>query len=127
MTELRKLTLDQPIQQMLERVALDPALFGLKFQQEYQFVQGADGIEIHDAEGNVPIVTGEDGKPREAAFTEADIKALCSASPAKESYDMLLVGSRASGGGAIGAKSARVTVPGDKPAPRPAPVHFGLA
>lgn len=113
------------MRQMLERVALDPDLFALKWAGEYQFAQGADGIEIHDTEGNPAMVMGDDDKPREATFTEADIKALCQASPHKDSYNRILVGTRASGGGASGPGCGGATKP-DKPAAKVAPLHFGL-
>jgi hypothetical protein len=120
--------LDQPVAQMLERVALDGAadLLGTMLKREYTFTLGDDGVVIRDAAGNPVTVPDDKGKPREATFTEADIKALCDASPSKPMFDRLVSGSRASGSGASGAGAGIPTQP-DKPAPKPAPVHFGLA
>jgi hypothetical protein len=113
---------------MLERVAMDGAADLLKtmLAREFAFTLDGDAVAIRSAAGEPVTLSGEDGKPRAATFTEADIKALCDASPSKLMYDRLIVGSRATGSGA-GAGQGGMPTNIDKPAPKPAPVHFGLS
>lgn len=113
---------------MLERIALDGAadLLGTMLKREYVFSLDDGAVVIRDAEGNPVTVPDDKGKPREATFTEADIKALCDASPSKSMYDRIIAGSRATGSGAGGGHGS-VPTRTEKPAPKPAPAHFGLA
>ena len=101
-------------------------LLGTMLKREYTFTLDEGNVVIRDTAGNPVTVPDDKGKPREATFTEADIKALCEASPSKPMYDRLICGTRASGSGAAGPGRGAPTQP-DKPAPKPAPVHFGLS
>lgn len=101
------------------------ALLKRQFNDEFAFKLEDGAVVIRSMEGN-PVILIEEGKTRPAKFTEADIKTLCDQSEYKSLYDHLVCGSRASGGGALGPGRAVPTQP-DKPAPKPAPVHFGLA
>lgn len=101
-------------------------LFKTMLSREFTFTLADGAVAIRDAAGEPVTLPGDDGKPREATFTESDIRALCEASEHKAMYDRLIVGSRASGGGASGPGQG-VHTHADKPAPKPAPHHFGLS
>lgn len=111
---------------MLERVSLAPELFKAQWGKEFAFAMDGSSVVIRDLDGNPAMLTDATGTAREAQFTEADIKALTDQSPHKAIFDRVVIGTRASGGGASGPGRGATTQP-DKPAPKPAPVHFGLS
>lgn len=124
---VKALKLDQPVAAMLERVSLAPELFAAQWSKEYTFAMTDDGIAIHDLDGNPAIVTDDKGKPRSAQFTEGDINLLCDQSPHKAIFDHVVIGSRASGGGASGSRGSGASFPTGKPGkPSPSPSPYGL-
>lgn len=122
----RDLTLERPVQAMLEQVAILPDYFMAEFNARgYRFELDDDSeVIIVDGDGN-PAQVGESRrvsgelKPeitmRPATFTEADIRKLAledwlpeeERSPHVERFTKLMLGSRASGGGAGGARGTR--------------------
>lgn len=129
--DLKALRVDQPVAQMLERVAMPDAseLFLAQWAKEYQFADSETGVCIRDKEGQPVLIKGPDGKEREAQFTEADIHALVDKSQNAAAFAHITrSASKATGGGAHGYRggSASVSPPKAKegnsaPAPR-----FGL-
>lgn len=120
-----------PVESLTDHETLDGPFFRDLFARHYQFaLDDNDAVVIRDLDGNPAMVPAKEGKPeRAAAFTRDDIVALCDASPTKDMFDRVLVGSRASGGGAQGfgmrgSPSMKETSP-SKPAPKPSP-DFGL-
>ncbi|PBS11934.1 hypothetical protein CMZ82_12415 [Lysobacteraceae bacterium NML93-0792] len=144
--EVRSLRLDAPVASLLGDVAIDADLFGQVFARHYRFELDADGrVAILDAEGkpamvadSAPLHTGGNArtqkpdaqqaqaKPRPAMFTAADVRKLAESSPDAEAFARLLVGSRASGGGAIGVRGATATAATAKPDATPAASPYGL-
>ena len=124
-TEVQRFQLDNPVSQMAERVSILPDHFLTEFGKGFQFARTDDGIQIQDRDGN-PAMVKVDDKPRAATFTEGDVRLLCEQSANVETFHHLLVGSRASGGGALGGRGV-ASQPTVKPVqPQAAPVQFGL-
>lgn len=91
LAQVKAVTLDAPVRQMAERVALDADLFTTLFARHYTFAHDGEGVVIHDSEGNPATLKDDQGKPRPALFTEADIRALCDQTDAKASFDRLVI------------------------------------
>lgn len=128
--DLKALRVDQPVAQMLERVAMPNAgeLFLAQWAKEYQFADSETGVCIRDKDGEPVLIKDADGKEREAQFTEADIRAVVDKSQNKAAFDHITVASHATGGGAHGFRGGSASVSPHKgkegnsaPAPR-----FGL-
>ena len=101
-----KVTLDQPLSEMLARVSPIPPRFVRPMVEEhFSFILGDDGaVQMRTKEGKPVQIEG-----REAVFTEADVKAaLASVTELRG----VVYGNQASGGGATG---------GGKGVPQPAP------
>lgn len=120
--EVRRIKLERPVQAMLERVALLPEHFLSEFNARgYRFELEGDDVVIRDSDGN-PALLGEakrgphgsEVQMREAQFTEDDIRALVweewlpeeQRSPRVANFHKLVIGSRATGGGAPGSRRA---------------------
>ena len=144
--EVRGLRLDAPVAGLLRDVAIDADLFGQVFARHYRFELDDNGrVAILDAEGNPATVvdagtlhTGGNarqersqtaltkGKPRPATFTAEDVRKLAEATPDAEAFSHLLIGSRASGGGASGARGGLLSPSATTPQPKPAASPYGL-
>lgn len=117
-----RVALREPVERLTdyETVEGGGAFFRELFAKHYQFALDADDrVVIHDLDGNPATVPDKDGKTdRPAAFTRDDIVALCAKTPATAMFDRVLIGSRASGGGAGGARGSAGTSsrPPSKPA-----------
>lgn len=119
--DLQKVTLGKPVNAMLERLALLPEHFQREFNERgYTFDLDGEEVVIRDAEGNPAMLgekTGDELTMREAKFTEADIKHLVTEewlpeadrSPHVANFNKLIIASRASGGGASGARPGAPT------------------
>lgn len=119
--------LDSPVSNMAERVSLAPELFLTQWAKEYAFVLDGDAIVIRDKEGKPATLKDEKGKQRDATFTEADIRALCEASPHKAAFDAVVIASRATGGGSSGAgQPTRPAAPTQPQQPAQAAHGYGL-
>lgn len=147
MGEARALRLDGPVAALLADVAVDAEMFHLLWDKHYRFDLDANGaVVILDAEGNPAMLTesawtrtsGKRGrsdyreehipaKTRPAAFTAADIRALCDASPDSNKFNHVLRGTGSGGSGAPSSSSRTIYTPpkddGDQPPRSPA---FGL-
>lgn len=77
--QVQALTIGQPVQAMAERIATLPDLFIAEFERRgWHFEHTDAGLVIRDAEGNPAMLQdSEKDEPREARFTEADVRALC--------------------------------------------------
>lgn len=120
------IALDAPVKQMAERLAVLPDHFLAEFGKRYTFARDESGIVVRDLEGNPATIKDDKGKPRPALFTEADIRTLCSESDAVQVFNHLLIGSMASGGGAIGSRWSPPTRDDKKPAEQPPAPAFGF-
>lgn len=144
--EVRSLRLDAPVASLLGDVAIDADLFAQVFGRHYRFdLDDQNRVAIFDQDGNPatvvdtpPMVSGGNarsqrpntqqaaGTPRPATFTAADVRKLAESSPDAEAFGRLLVGSRASGGGAIGVRGGNATASTAKPDATPAASPYGL-
>lgn len=129
--QVQALTIGQPVQAMAERIATLPDVFIAEVERRgLRFEHTGTGLVIRDAEG-APVMLQDDakGEPREAQFTEADLRALCleewkpasDRHASRERFAAIIKASPASGGGAI--PSGRVSNTGaterhSEPAPQ---------
>lgn len=132
--QVQALTIGQPVQAMAERVATLPDVFVAEFERRgWHFEHTDAGLVIRDAEGN-PAMLQDSAKdePREAKFTEADVRALCleewkpagERHASRERFASLIKAIPASGCGAM--PSSRVTqAPGTTTQAEPA-TQYGL-
>lgn len=102
-----------PVERLTDSETLDGPFFRDLFARHYTFALDADDrVVIHDLDGNPATVPDKEGKTeRPAAFTRDDIVALCAKTPATAMFDRVLIGSRASGGGASGSKGLHAALP----------------
>lgn len=149
LADVRALRLDAPVARALEEVALDAELFHAMFGRHYSFDLDEHGaIVILDKDGNRAMVTEPEtvttggnkrserqaeqrtpGKERAARFDADDIKLLADACPDADKLKTVTIGTRASGGGALGSRpggSVPTTGGSDKPTEAAAPSPFGL-
>ena len=120
-----------PVERLTDYETKDGPFFRELFARSYKFALDDDGgIVIRDLEGKPATIAGKDGKPeREAAFTRDDIMALCAKTPHSDMFDHIIIGSRASGGGAMGGlrPAGHTTPTASKPASDAKPANeFGL-
>lgn len=146
LADARALRLDGPVAALVADVAVDAELFRTLWDRHYRFALDDKGaVVILDAEGQPAMVTEpgslhlggnartkgpEDvrkpGKTRPAAFTADDVRLLAEATPDADRFRRVIVGSRASDGGAASPGSlAHVTPHPAQPAAAPAQ-PFGL-
>lgn len=149
LADVRALRLDAPVARALEEVALDGELFHAMFGRHYSFDLDEHGaIVILDKDGNRAMVTEPEtvttggnkrserqaeqrtpGKERAARFDADDIKLLADACPDADKLKTVTIGTRASGGGALGSRpggSVPTTGGSDKATEAAAPSPFGL-
>lgn len=124
--QAKAVTLDAPVMQMAERVSVSPDLFLTAFGRHYQFTHDGEAVAIHDKDGNPATLKNDKGEARPATFTEEDVRALCDVAD-KATFDHLIVGSRATGGGAMGSRGGNPAPAKPAPTPKPAPMAFGLS
>lgn len=75
--EYKSVTLDGPVNDMLNRISVMPEYFQSEFNARgYEFSFKNGQIVVQDASGNRIKFTDEKGKLREVEFCEADIKRL---------------------------------------------------
>lgn len=119
-----------PVERMTDTETLDGPFFRDLFARHYEFaLDDNDAVVIRDLDGNPAMVPAKEGKPeRAAAFTRDDIVALCNASPSSSMFDRVLIGSRATGGGASSQyRGSTATQTQTQPTPAKAPSsEFGL-
>ncbi|WP_312379036.1 hypothetical protein [Pseudomonas oryzihabitans] len=129
--ELTTIKLHQPVEDMLrDMFVVSPRLARLELEEHYQFALGEDGkVQVTDKQGQplslLPDATSDDPNPkaRPAAFNAEDMR---QAFVQAGKFDKILVGSRATGGGASGAnRSSGAPAKTNEPAQNPAPA-FGL-
>lgn len=129
--QVRALRLDAPVAALLDDIALDAELFQGLFHRHYRFeLDDAGAIVILDAEGKPAMVTEPDkvtrssgsrskpqevqrtpGETRPAAFTAEDVRRLAETCPDADKLDHVLIGSRATGCGALGSKGLQRDLP----------------
>jgi len=116
-----KVTLDQPLQEMLAKVSPFPPRFTRPMIEEhFSFVLGDDGqVQVRDKTGQPVQVEG-----REALFTEGDMRAALAAIP---EMHKIVYGNQSSGGGAPGGAGRDYQSAPKKPEPKPKVASpFGL-
>lgn len=126
--ELVSITLQKPVEAMLERVSVLPEHFQTEFKAKGYSFELEDGkVVIKTSDGSRAMLIDGYKKSREAQFTEDDLKCLVleewlpvsERSPHAENFTKLVVGSWATGGGARGSnKSAPNNVTTQRPAER---------
>lgn len=145
--DARALRLDGPVAALVADVAVDGELFRTLFDKHYRFALDDKGaVVILDSEGKPAMVTEPGtvttggnartkrpeevrtpGKTRPAAFTADDVRLLCDATPDADRFNRVIVGSRASDGGAASpGRPGAWAAPATPAAPQPAPQPFGL-
>lgn len=134
LTTLREETVGRPVRALVSRVATLPDHFEVEFERRgYQFVPTDAGIQIQDAEGNVPQVQDHEGStPRDCTFTAADISSLvlerwkpeAERHPSAIAFSHMVIAPHVSGSGATPSGHAS---PASHQAPAPAaPAPFGI-
>lgn len=125
--KLMDLELNKPVEAMLKDLFIvSPRLARMELEEHYQFVLGEDGkIQMQDKQGKpVEVQLDNEETIRPAQFTPKDIE---SALVKSGKFNSILIGSRASGGGASGVKSGSGYTPKSAPATEPKPASpFGL-
>jgi hypothetical protein len=109
-TTLQEETVSRPARALIERMSNLPEYFEAEFKKRgYQFVHTAQGIVIHDAEGNVPLLQDHEGTaPRPCNFTAADLSTLvmerwkpaAERHPSADTFASMVRAPHISGGGA---------------------------
>ena len=98
--EIRRLSLDHPVEALLELLSVDAEIFRTMLAREFTFALDGDQIVILDLQGNRATVPGRDNKPRPAELTAEDVCSLCRTSPHSDRYDHVLRGLGSGGSGA---------------------------
>lgn len=134
--QLREIKLTGPVDQLLSEVATDPVTLGLLLDRAgIRFELGEDDRPcIVNADGEPLTTAGPDGKALPLPFEPAALAAFLlppGVPPSnwdaeQKRFASVLVGSRASGSGAVGVRSGGNPMPATKPE-KPRPSHdFGL-
>lgn len=130
---LQRLQLDGPVEAMVEEIATDPKLFNALWSEGHKFALDEQGRPcVQTTEGKPVMVKDKDGNEIPLAFDAAAIAAyLCPTNPKDhgpetERWARVLIGSRATGGGAMGGRTGgaverSVQAPQAQPA-----MQFGL-
>lgn len=107
---LQRLQLDNPTDELIAEISTDPKLFRALFGEKYQFALDEEGRPaVRTLEGQPVMVRDADGKQVPLAFDARAVSDfLCPRSKRPEPgsdaerWARILIGSRASGGGATG-------------------------
>ena len=131
---LQRLQLDGPVEALVAEISVDSKLFHALWSEGHRFaLDQKDRPCVQTTEGKPVVVKDESGNEAPLAFEASAIAAyLCPTdakdrSPDAERWARVLIGSRASGGGAMGGRSNRSGQ--ERVAPMPEskqPVQFGL-
>lgn len=130
---LQRLQLDGPVEALVAEISTDPKLFNALWSEGHKFALDEEGRpSVQTAQGAPVMVKDKDGNDTLLAFDPAAITAyLCPSNPKDrgpetERWAHVLVGSRATGGGATGGRRGTTV---ERPAPTSQPqksMQFGL-
>lgn len=131
---LQHLQLDGPVEALVAEISGDPKLFNALWSEGHKFALDEQGRPcVQTLEGKPVMVTDVHGNEAALAFDgSAIVDYLCPSDakargPEAERWGKVLVGSRASGGGATGGRGGGRGHEGAAPTPQPQQaVQFGL-
>lgn len=131
---LHRLQLDGPVEALVDEISTDAKLFNALWSEGHKFALDEQGRPcVQTAEGKPVMVKDKDGNETPLAFEASAIAAyLCPTNPKErgpetERWARVLVGSRASGGGATGGSTRGGVTERAAPTPQPQPsMQFGL-
>jgi FtsZ-binding cell division protein ZapB len=131
--EVRELKLHKPVRELLSKILVVPKYAMQEVLEEYKFDLDDDGTVVMQHADGTPVMRTPDKEPMTAdgpksvpVNFDADEVSQYLASTGK--FDHILMGSKASGGGAPGGRGggpSRETIPSDDKPDKPKPA-FGL-
>lgn len=134
--DLKAIRLDGPVERLIEQTATDPVIFRALFDRAgYSFALDDEGRPcVLDSEGAPLATTGKDGKPQPIPFEPAALASYLLPPDLPRSewtadharFAGVLVGSKATGSGAIGARGGGASTVKQPEATQAPPQRFGL-